>query len=316
MEIADSLDVQACVLTVSAPSGPIPGPLCSGAAGPELDPEVGLQYRMLRHCSARGENPFLSVARARFNAETAESARRFLREEMEIGQFLGLSQSLKNKLHQVQADAAVAERYACGPDADGDWIPDAEDTCPATPPLYPTDDEGCPTPLPPGPNGDDVRDFLLDLGVMFNPQCAQVPPPKVTPAGAFYVPAVPVDAYFFFSMPPEHPEGCEGFYEIAVRLFGTDGQVHRACSFTVSETQLSRDLPEPFQSIPASFAGYKVDCNNSQCECAIIDFTGVDHIRIQYRVRAVTAALRQGSWTNWRYTMPQDSKTLGISWGG
>lgn len=153
------------------------------------------------------------------NVDLAWLGRAVLSGSMQPAEYLGRVKDRTRKLRESRKAPAICDAYAAG-DADGDLVPDADDTCPDTPSLERTDAKGCPdaAPLPPAPSAADVDKAAKALDIPVSRACVDAPrpgPASVTKAGL----SPDGQSYLLVvTRAPNATAGCEVFYQVGIRM--------------------------------------------------------------------------------------------------
>lgn len=154
------------------------------------------------------------------NFDQVRIARLYMAKSLQPAEFIALSRDRGSKLRAALGNTVWTDSCPRG-DEDGDLIPDDLDRCPETPDLVVTDFDGCPTrdPLPPAPEDRDVRNYLNEIGFIFDRECDGAPAPTVPqPIKLGYnAPARDVVALAVTRV-SNQPADCRVLFEVQVRM--------------------------------------------------------------------------------------------------
>jgi|GEM_PF-2855805 len=176
-----------------------------------------------------GANPYLQAV----NSDLAEAARSFADGRLTGRQYQALSSDRAAKARRYRDDPGWRAAAKQG-DRDKDRVPDSLDSC-ASPYLTPTDEKGCPPPVPPecatgetpcpGPGPDDdqrARDLLDQATLLFNPACDGSPAPRASnPLAWGHGTQGDFSLNTFFLLVDKvkgSSTGCDLFYEMEFRI--------------------------------------------------------------------------------------------------
>jgi outer membrane protein assembly factor BamB len=163
------------------------------------------------------------------NADRFLAAQRIAAEQLSPAQYLAVLRDRTHKLELLRANGGAHLCDVLGGDADGDYVGDAQDACPGTPPLTPTHDDGCTdSTLPDAPSAALVKQGLQAMNLLLDPRCSETPPKSPgLYLQAVHFPGVdlnnPSEKEFWFSIANTQPAGCGEFYEMEVIYRAADG---------------------------------------------------------------------------------------------
>jgi hypothetical protein len=287
------------------------------STGNKLRDEYQYQYEILKYCVMRGYPDDELRLRGQFNYEAGESAAAMSICAISPSQYLGFVRRRQQQLKNAATDPVLARKIVAGPDADGDWVPDGSDTCSGTAKWMPVDDNGCPLPLPPGPDCQSVKALMDKTGIFFNPACTESAGimPNIEFAAGVYMPAKPEEGVFLYVQDlPAQPAGCEPWFEFEIR--STKNKVvvdHFNVAFPYSSAshtgKFVAAIPSPYVQLRALPNMARENGRLGKMAQALSDHT-IDEL--VYRVRAVSGVGTQGAWGSWVVSVPQDCRSVGF----
>lgn len=184
---------------------------------------------LLAACGGPGIDACEARVQGSINADRFLAAQRIAAEQLSPAQYLAVIRDRTHKLELLRADGGAHLCDLLGSDADGDYVADADDACPGTPPLTPTHDDGCTDPtLPDAPPAALVKQGLQGMNLLLDPRCDGTVPktPGITLTAVTF-PGVdfdnPKEKEFWFRVAPTQPAGCGEFYEMEVLYRAPDG---------------------------------------------------------------------------------------------
>lgn len=280
-------------------------------------------FDVLRLCQAPGIPDCYGRFKAAVNTDRYTSALRYLAKSRDIDDHIALAQDHDRKSMQMRKDPARLASY-CQGDADGDLVPDSFDKCPGTPPLTPTNDDGCTStaPKPKGANRGAVDSILAQMGVLHDPACDNTPPPpmpgKVGSSDQhpyFYGSSTGLDCAtmgsgdmpssfaFFATKDPTLAWGpCRVWYEIKATVISPSGQT-MGMHYTVPIQAASK--AEGFDGSGNPLAAFYFYLNRAGAlpQEKVLATLLVENAVLFVQARAVDGNGRQSDWTT-----PQVSK--------
>ena len=177
---------------------------------------------LLAACGGPGLDACEARVQGLVNADRFLAAQRIAAEQLSPAQYLAVVRDRTHKLELLRANGGARLCDVLGGDADGDYVADAQDACPGTPPLTPTHDDGCTdATLPEAPDPALVKQGLQAMNLLLDPGCDRTPPKSP----GIYLTAVhfpgldldnPSEKEFWFSVANTQPAGCGEFYEMEV----------------------------------------------------------------------------------------------------
>jgi hypothetical protein len=273
--------------------------------------EIAYQADIARYCSMAGTDDCTAELAARVNVESFLAAGRLIGEAITPAQYLALMRNLTHKRGSWESGAAIAFALCAGLDGDRDWVPDADDHCPGTPDMTPTDPHGCTDPtLPPAPSVADVRLAFQTKGFLFNQACIHAPVLPKIPAGAFYRPAqLEKGSYIFSGRVMNQPEGCPVWYFFDIEE-SKPGQPVRTYMVAFADFEAYSSmvgLPAPVPNGFIQFNPLPTDAGSR----GLLGSAGGRTIR--FRVKAMNGGGFTGGWSEWKITSNDDCTALGFS---
>jgi len=201
--------------------------LRSQQADPNAYPSPQTMFDILRLCQA----PQIPDCYARFmaaaNSDRHSAAQQYVAKLLDTSGHLALIRDRSRKAKQMRHDPTRLADY-CKGDADGDLVPDAEDKCPQTPPMTPTDDSGCTSTAaaPVGPSREMVDNILTHMGILHNPACdSQSGPAQPGTIDLFSDVSGHRNTKFIVSPLPQWGV-CPLWYEIRATVYTSSGTSH------------------------------------------------------------------------------------------
>jgi hypothetical protein len=148
-----------------------------GSAASLFGPSDLETERALVYCVDRGASFCKASVVAQANVDRRAAVLRYLAKTMSSAEELALHRDRTNKLrHALQDPSLLAD--ICGGDDDGDFVPNAADACPKTPPLTPTMADGCTlTTLPKAADRRQIDALLDAMHVVHDTHCDGSPVP-------------------------------------------------------------------------------------------------------------------------------------------
>jgi hypothetical protein len=274
--------------------------------------EVKFQYDILADCIATERAPDVNVVGARGNVDIFNAAREAARCAITPAQYLGVTRDRKARMRHAELDLAYASKLAKGADADGDWVIDSEDKCPNTATLLPVDETGCPVALPPGPDPQQVCDYLKGQQIAFNPFCIGENPPGIVPAVGIWA-SNTNNVYFYASEVKRGNPQCPIWYEWEFWMtdLKTNTVVDRLRAVfkddEVGHAGTLAPLPKPFVEFP--FLG-----TDSGARGQLVALRKQGY-RAVYRVRALNDMGAAGPWTERRLSDKWDCRSVNVTCG-
>jgi len=132
---------------------------------------------LLAACGGPDVNSCAAFVQGSINADRFIAAQRIAAQLIDPAQYLAIVRDRTRKYATLAADAGAHFCDVLGKDEDGDYVPDALDACPGTPPLTPTHDDGCTdSTLPAAPPANLVHDGLAALNLLFDAKCDETVP--------------------------------------------------------------------------------------------------------------------------------------------
>jgi hypothetical protein len=155
-----------------------------GSTGVDTEAEARqLSRDQLALCLAPGIPDCAATMISAVNMDRSAMAMQYMAKSIGSADYLALSRDRGRKRHALLAEPGLLQAYCVG-DADGDLVPDSADACAGTPPLTPTDDQGCTdTSRPPAVSRDIVDGLLAKMGFLHNQKCdgyGTPPPPTIS----------------------------------------------------------------------------------------------------------------------------------------
>lgn len=184
---------------------------------------------LLAACGGPGLDACEARVQGSVNADRFLAAQRIAAEQFTPAQYLAVLRDRTHKLELLRADGGASLCDVLGGDADGDYVADARDACPGTPPLTPTHDDGCTDPtLPEAPPAALVKQGLESMNLLLDPRCGTtVPKTPGTVLTAVTFPGLDLDnpreKEFWFTVANTQAPGCGEFYEMEVLYRAPDG---------------------------------------------------------------------------------------------
>jgi hypothetical protein len=275
--------------------------------------EIAFQKALLRYCSDPGGNGDVNCVRAKANVDTFHVARELIANRLDPRVYLCVKRDRLARVEEASSNPAKASQWCNAADADGDWVPDSEDSCPSTGPFDCADEHGCPAVLGDGPSQEAVQDALNEIPVVINPYCDGTRPPPVVPAVSLYLPAKGKVHFYASKLERSHPL-CPKYYHYQVKMI--DLPTHtpvKTFSFVFPDERATRvgtlvNLPEPWVEIAVP-AGESA----ATTEMMILRSLGK---RGLVRVRGVDGNSRRGPWSDWQLANGNNCHTIGINCGG
>jgi hypothetical protein len=177
-------------------------------------------YDALVNCIAPGIPECQGRITAAANVDRGAAAAQYMSKTFGSAQYLALARDRTRKVGRSRLDPALAAAYCAGDD-DGDLVGTTIDACPATPPLTPTDDVGCPTTTQTvAPPRVIVDSLLASTGILRDPRCdgfGQPNTPVARPIGwTVNVGSTPEKLFVQLITGPLAPGGCDEFFELII----------------------------------------------------------------------------------------------------
>jgi hypothetical protein len=263
---------------------------------------LALEFLAAR-CQAPQDSMEASWMIGRVNWDRARFARDFASGALTVEQYAATLTDRRRKLAALRLDPSAQGALAQG-DADGDLVPDRDDTCPGTPSWHPTDDRGCPTAVPRRPGGEDeekrLRRMLMDARVLYNPSCDDAPKPETPqPIAWGRGPQTKLGTQGFnlavakvSGMPP----GCEVFYEIQFRFIDPnpgDPTLPPSKYVNVVFAESEDLLTEATHAVFGLPVGPALSPGRTTARQAFFS----QYFRVTWRVRAVTGSTQASKWS-------------------
>lgn len=276
------------------------------------------QAAIARFCSMPGTPQCITTLVGRANADYTAAALQVASQTMTPAQYLALSRDRTRKLFADRQNVALGNALCAGPDSDGDWIIDANDKCPNTPDLTATDDNGCPTALPPGPSPADVQQVLNGLDMAVNPLCNGAPPPAQMAGAAFFQTANPgLGNFIVSSRVTNQPAGCPVWYSFQVRELAAPGvPVGAPMSVVFQDSEATSpvgDLAgEP--AVPPTMIQFLARPTDPGTR-GVLGGIPETSFGISFRVQAVNGNGVRGPWSEWKIPTEVDCLQLGVVCG-
>lgn len=243
--------------------------------------------------------------RARFAVEYAELSAAFLRADLSQLEWRTARADRAAKQAALRAEPQAQAALLAG-DADGDFVADAADRCPGTPPRTATDGEGCPMARPVASAEDRreearLRAALAASRTLVNKSCDGVPAPPAPAAIAWgRGPQTALGTQGFniaITRVPVQKPGCDIFYEMQFQ-FREPNAGNPALPATRLQTILfahTEDLlpagPNAVFPLPVSVAA--LSTGRAVATEAMLREYG----EARWRVRAVNGANRPSPWS-------------------
>jgi hypothetical protein len=268
------------------------------------------QIDILRYCSAPGMDTCLTSLHAKAAIERKMLVVAFMEDEATVEQYLGLARDRQEKLYKAEDDPEYAQSLCNGQDADGDWVVDENDLCPDTPANSPTDDDGCPTPLPKGPDGALVKDLLENHKIHFSQICElNNLPGLVAPGGFFWPHDSSKGVYLVMTKDLWATPQCPLYYQWEIRGETKDGQpAHLLMDFHQSER--TEDLVGLGRPVPAGMIQFNVFESDTGDKGKLA--TDMKPYKGLFRVRALNNLGAVGPWSAWKSSTQADCLSLGF----
>jgi hypothetical protein len=304
---AQPKNIQACVVQVQVPDG---------LTGEAL--EDAYQTAIARYCTAKGQSACTTSLIGRANVDYATAAQQLISQTFSPAQYIALSRDREAKLLNAKANPTLANSICTGPDADDDWVPDAVDKCPGTPPLTATDATGCPLgALPAAPSAAAVHQIIRNSGVMTDPYCTGAPQPSAVSGAALWQTAAPSNGMFIVSTAvTNQPVGCSVFYLFEIRVLDPNTGAPTQAPFMVAfqDTEAVANvgnlsfLPVISSSAFVQFVALSTQ-TGSRAQLAAL---AGQHIRMSFRVQAINGAGMRSPWSDWKEPAESDCLALGV----
>ena len=222
--------------------------------------EFKFQYEMLRYCISVGMSDDLTTLNGTFNYESTEAAVAAYKCTIQPNQELAFVNRRTDQLAAASANATLAHQMVAGPDADGDWVPDASDHCPNTPLWTPVDDNGCPMAVPSGGlSCSDLAEAFSKTGMVSNSSCPSSAgfPAKVAFGAAVYWKQAPnKGVYVYVQDVPPPSQSCSSWYLLDVHALKAGNTVNQFyVSFPYSQANhtgsIVPTIPAPYVELHA-----------------------------------------------------------------
>jgi hypothetical protein len=312
------------LLVVAPPSGGLQA--CADQIRPRDDlsgtaQAAAYQADIARYCTAPGLSLCLTTLHGRANADYTSAALQVLSQAFTPAQYLGLSRDRTRKMNEAIDSSTTATEFCNSPDTDGDWIPDANDACPNTPPLTPTDDRGCPTAIPTGPDPAQVQRLLNAQGFMMNPLCGGAsPPPEVAGAALAQVGAASNGAFIIAERITSQPTGCPIWYDFQIREITPSGVPSGAIYDVAFKDTEQTPQPSPvagiggLPSIPLTSPVIQFNAKPGDAGTrGQLGRIPASPNRASFRVQAINGNGGHGPWSEWKMTREEDCLALGVT---
>ena len=300
-------NIQACTLQVQVPDG------LTGEAR-----EDAYQAAIARYCTARGQTTCVTSLIGRANVDYTTAAQQLVSQTMSPAQYLALSRDRTAKLKGAKTNPTLASSICAGPDSDDDWVPDAVDKCPGTPPLTATDATGCPlATLPPAPAATAVHQFFQNAGVMTDPYCQGAPQPSTVSGAAMWQTAAPSNGMFIVSTAvTNQPVGCSVFYLFEIRVLDPTTGAPTQAPFMVAFQDVEA-VPHVgnlgvLPVIPSSAYVQFVALSSQTGTRAQLAALAGQKIRMSFRVQAINGGGMRSPWSDWKEPSESDCLALGV----
>jgi hypothetical protein len=251
--------------------------------------EIQYQRDILRYCTGTTLSPCEMTLRARMNADFYRAAALLMRDGLTTTRYLAAVRDREDRIAAFRADPALACRVVSG-DADGDYVPDSSDACPGTPELTAVLANGCTNSnLPPGPNAEEVKRLVKNIGVNVDPRCAGATKPAVpAPLGAWRSPANPTVGKAIWVSREPSPSTCPIYYQVEFYL--TDGAGLRSITFPGTE-----DVVLPWITRPAGTVQFNLRAADGGDRAAWSSYSVYTR---SFRARVFNAAGQSSEWSD------------------
>jgi hypothetical protein len=311
---------QLFLLTLAKPStGKCTLSIMPKHTGNKRQDEFNFQYEMLRYCISVGMSDDLLRLNGKFNYESSEAIVAVYKCTIQPNQELAFVNRRTAQLAAASANATLAHQMATGPDADGDWVPDASDKCPNTPLWTPVDDNGCPIAVPSGgPSCSDLAQGFTKMGLVYNSSCpssAGFPAQVAFGAAVYWKQSPNKGVYVYVQDVPPPSQACSSWYLLDVRALKA-GQTldHFYVSFPYAQANhtgsIVPTIPPPYVELHAdpTAAGNvgKLGLLAAEKEAGTID-------EVLWRVQLVTGMGAHGAWSTWHQCVPEDCNSIGFT---
>ncbi|HVU03391.1 MAG TPA: hypothetical protein VHE30_16640 [Polyangiaceae bacterium] len=307
------------------PSGAADGlQACAEAIRPQLDLPRTQQAlvqaaEINRYCAMVGASACYADIAARINADYTAASAALIAQTKTPAQYIAFIRDRALKKRAAQSDEAVATSLCTNPDGDGDFVVDGKDQCPSTPPLTPTDANGCTDPwLPPhAPSPESFADLASTGGWLVNPKCAGASllskPPLITllMAGPDAVYESADDSrYLIATRITNQPAGCPVWYFVEVEERYTGNEYTLAFS-QEEEVPGVAGLSEP---VPPQFIQFRVTPQDPGGRGALAKVPrnagGGSPVRL--RMKLMNGNGLYSNWSDWILPDPNSCKQLGV----
>jgi hypothetical protein len=275
------------------------------------------QADIARYCSMPGTSTCITKLVGRANADSYANSVRLLGNTETPAQYISVQRDRYRKLQAAEKNPAVASALCAGPDSDGDWVVDANDKCANTPSLTATDDNGCPTPLPPGPSSADVQTVLKHLNLAINPLCNGSPPPPQTAGVAIYQTFHPNNGLYIVSSAVLNQQpGCPVWYNFEVQEMSASGPVGSLLHVVFKDTEAMNPVGglsgEP--NVPTKLVQFHASPTDPGTR-GTLGGIPLTNVGVTFRVQAVNGQGQRGPWSEWKTPTDADCRALGVVCG-
>jgi cysteine-rich repeat protein len=222
-----------------------------------------------------------------------QAAQRFVAKTMHAAEQLALARDRVDKVRAAEVDPALMQAI-CDGDADGDFVPDAMDACPATAELKATGPDGCElTTLPRAVPDEVILAMLERMGVVVTPGCKNAEAPFTPTVFPHVDRDVSSGRYVFLltSRLPASITGCPTFYQFEGTITRADG-TSRLTQFMIGTTDPRVLRPSPLGAEITEIVLHVTD----DPEFAS---WGSDANHIRFHVREVNGGGQRSAWSEW-----------------
>jgi hypothetical protein len=282
--------------------------------------EAAFEAQIARYCSMPGVSQCIALLAGRAQADYTAAALQMMSQTIPPGQYVSLSRDRSAKFFAAYNNPTQANALCTEPDSDGDWVPDPIDLCPNTPPLTPTDANGCPVASLTTPSASDIQALGGAYTVFTNPLCDPTAPPPPEIAGAvMYQTADPGDGMFIVAQRVvNQPVGCSVWYFFEFQEFTTSG-VALGTPFQVAYMDQEEVSPVagigglPSTLPPAAVIQFHAKPSDPGTRGVLGNIPLSPTTIARVRVRAINGAGQQGVWSEWKFPSEADCRALGIT---
>lgn len=262
--------------------------------------DLALQEDIVRYCTGVGLAPCAAQLISRANVEFTAAAVAIIGASITPAEYLAYLHDRHRKLDKAEADASWATQVCAGPDDDDDWVPNALDECPGTPPMRATFDNGCEdTDLPKAPSAEDMKRLFDHGGFLFSEKCTGALPSKVSPVGAFF--GDKQTYYFLASRVKNQPQGCPLWYFFEIVEFWQvtnppatirHSVAYRADQEVPTLRAGSRPVPDPYIQFPVPRKDMYLPVDAGWGYTTLLP-------DVRFRVRVMNGAGLRSDWSDW-----------------